>query len=151
MSEKCDHFGNIEPCEHAHGAEDGAWVCFHCSKNTTKGVWPTQESLPVVPTINATGNLPAPSPDDDLQSTLTIAPDLLGDKIAAMAEKWGADKLAAAYERMTGLPCGCAGRRELLNRLDGFVRGLLPQRAPKSPPSRPAPEISPLPPLSPAP
>lgn len=64
------------------------------------------------------------SPDADLQSAITAPPELLGDKIAVLAEKWGADKLAAAYERMTGLPCGCAGRRELLNRLDGWMRGL---------------------------
>lgn len=68
---------------------------------------------------------PAPSPDADLQSAITAPPELLGDKIAALAEKWGADKLAAAYERMTGLKCGCAGRRELLNRLDGWMRGLV--------------------------
>lgn len=67
-------------------------------------------------------NVPSDSPDADLQSAITAPPELLGDKIAVLAEKWGADKLAAAYERMTGLPCGCAGRRELLNRLDGWMR-----------------------------
>lgn len=122
--EKCNHFGNAAPCEYAHGAEDGARVCFHCSKNTAKGIWPVQESLPVVLTVHATGEPVAPSPDADLQSALA-APELLGDKVAAMAEKWGVDNLAAAYERMTGLPCGCAGRRELLNRLDGWMRGLV--------------------------
>lgn len=42
---------------------------------------------------------------------------LLGDRIAALAEKTGVAKAVAAVERATGWDCGCAQRRAWLNRL----------------------------------
>jgi hypothetical protein len=33
-----------------------------------------------------------------------------------MAKRLGADRLAKLWERWTGVPCGCAERREKLNR-----------------------------------
>jgi hypothetical protein len=41
---------------------------------------------------------------------------LAGDVVEAMAKRLGADRLASWWEAMTGLPCGCAERREKLNR-----------------------------------
>ncbi len=46
VSLSCEHYKS--PCPFAGGAEDGAMVCYHCSKNTAKGIWPTRESLPIV-------------------------------------------------------------------------------------------------------
>lgn len=34
-----------------HAPADGAWLCYNCSKNTAKGIWPTRESLPIVPVV----------------------------------------------------------------------------------------------------
>ncbi len=42
----CDHYK--KPCPFAGGAEDGARICFYCSKNTTGGQWPTREMFPMV-------------------------------------------------------------------------------------------------------
>ena len=41
----------------------------------------------------------------------------LGDTIAAVFEATGIEAAAKAFERLTGRPCGCKDRRELLNRL----------------------------------
>ncbi len=42
---------------------------------------------------------------------------LLGDRVAAMAEKTGVAKVVRAVERVTGWRCGCERRRALLNRI----------------------------------
>lgn len=47
---------------------------------------------------------------------------LLGDRIAAMAEKTGVAKAVKTVERVTGWDCGCAQRRAALNRWDGRRR-----------------------------
>ncbi len=39
----------------------------------------------------------------------------LGDAVADLAHVTGFDKVAHAYERMTGKNCGCEQRRQLLN------------------------------------
>lgn len=41
----------------------------------------------------------------------------LGDTIAKLAEATGVAKVVAKIEAVTGVDCGCQGRRELLNRL----------------------------------
>ena len=64
------------------------------------------------------------SVDADLAHVMASPPELLGDMVESLAEKWGLDKVATAWERATGLPCGCEGRKQLLNRVDGFVRKL---------------------------
>lgn len=48
---------------------------------------------------------------------------LLGDMTADVLKKVGADKLAKAYERLTGKPCNCANRRIALNRIHRMVTG----------------------------
>jgi hypothetical protein len=48
---------------------------------------------------------------------------LLGDRVAAGLQKIGADRVAQVYERVTGKPCGCAGRMDWLNQLDQKWRG----------------------------
>lgn len=47
---------------------------------------------------------------------------LLGDRIAALAEKTGVAKAVSAVEKVTGWDCGCAQRRAALNRWDGRRR-----------------------------
>lgn len=47
---------------------------------------------------------------------------LLGDRIAALAEKTGVAKAVKAVEKVTGWDCGCARRRDWLNRWDGRRR-----------------------------
>jgi hypothetical protein len=67
----------------------------------------------------------APTAEDELRETKKGKPELLGDRLATWFEKWGADKAAAAWERVTGTPCGCKGRQDFINRADSFVRRLL--------------------------
>lgn len=40
-----------------------------------------------------------------------------GDTVARAAHAMGVDKLAKAWERVTGRPCGCKVRQERLNRM----------------------------------
>jgi hypothetical protein len=49
---------------------------------------------------------PAPRPDIPLA----------GDIIEALAKRLGADRLAKWWEKRTGIPCGCAERKERINR-----------------------------------
>ncbi len=44
----------------------------------------------------------------------------LGDAVADLAHLTGMDKLAQAYERLTGKDCGCEQRRETLNKILPF-------------------------------
>jgi hypothetical protein len=41
----------------------------------------------------------------------------LGDAVADLAHITGFDKVAQAYERISGKSCGCDQRRQLLNQL----------------------------------
>jgi hypothetical protein len=41
----------------------------------------------------------------------------MGDVVAQVTESTGMDKLAQVYEQVTGKPCGCDERREMLNKL----------------------------------
>lgn len=40
-----------------------------------------------------------------------------GDTVADLTHLTGVDRLAKAYEQVTGKPCGCAERQEKLNKL----------------------------------
>ena len=44
----------------------------------------------------------------------------LGDTVHKAAKLIGADKIARAYEKVTGKPCGCNERRDTLNRLHPY-------------------------------
>jgi len=60
---------------------------------------------------------------------------LLGDMTADMLKKIGADKLAKAYERVTGKPCGCSKRRKALNNMHrAVINPVLVQRKGRSVP-----------------
>ncbi len=48
---------------------------------------------------------------------------LLGDRTAELLQKVGVDKLAKAYERVRGKPCGCSKRRQALNNIHRAVIG----------------------------
>lgn len=52
-----------------------------------------------------------------------MADKLLGDMTAEMLKKVGAEKLTKAYERITGKPCNCANRRNMLNNIHRAVIG----------------------------
>jgi hypothetical protein len=41
----------------------------------------------------------------------------LGDTVAKVADATGLTKAVKTYERLSGKPCGCAGRQALLNKL----------------------------------
>lgn len=60
----------------------------------------------------------APIEPARLEQPARIVPDipLAGDVVEAIARRIGADRLAKWWERQTGRPCGCAERRERLNR-----------------------------------
>lgn len=42
----------------------------------------------------------------------------LGDTVAELTRLSGVDQLAKAYEQVTGKPCGCDQRKEILNQLN---------------------------------
>jgi len=73
-------------------------------------------------------------------------PKLLGDMTEAMLKKVGADKLAKYYERISGRPCNCAGRKQALNNIQRAVqRAVTPRdrtvlRPPHNPPTQTADE-----------
>lgn len=48
---------------------------------------------------------------------------LLGDKVEEIIKKMHGDKLAKAYEKVTGRPCGCQKRKEALNNLHRKIMG----------------------------
>ena len=50
-------------------------------------------------------------------NNLTVTVKGLGDTVATVAATLGLDKLAAAYEQLTGKPCGCKTRQAALNKL----------------------------------
>lgn len=52
---------------------------------------------------------------DRVPSRLAGIP-LAGDVVEALAKKLGADRLAKWWESKTGMQCGCAERREKMNR-----------------------------------
>ena len=67
-------------------------------------------------------------------------PKMLGDMTEAMLKKVGADKLAKYYERISGRPCNCAGRKQTLNNIQRAIqRAATPRdkREPLRPPHNP--------------
>lgn len=121
MSDRCDHWqAPINPCVGtcARGVFVGKRypsVCTNCAYNTVPAAWPL---------LRVRGQ-ELVTAETELLAAKSTSPDLLGDRLAAWFEKWGADKAAAAWERVTGTPCGCKGRRDFLNRVDSMVRSLL--------------------------
>jgi hypothetical protein len=57
--------------------------------------------------------LPIPTPPSDPQNMGLM---LAGDVVEAVAKRIGADRLAKWLEAKTGVNCGCASRKEALNR-----------------------------------
>ncbi|HWE02452.1 MAG TPA: hypothetical protein VG326_08570 [Tepidisphaeraceae bacterium] len=51
---------------------------------------------------------------------IAAPPSGLGDVVASLAKRVGADRAAAVFHRLTGRDCGCRKRREKLNRLVPF-------------------------------
>ena len=49
--------------------------------------------------------------------TGVLAGQGLGDTVADLTHLVGVDRIAEAYEQVTGKPCGCAERQEKLNNL----------------------------------
>ena len=47
---------------------------------------------------------------------------LAGDELEEILKRMGADKLAAAYEEVSGKDCGCDKRKEWLNKKHKQVR-----------------------------
>jgi hypothetical protein len=62
-----------------------------------------------------------PPPTSPRPRPVPALPDipLAGDVVEAIARRIGADRLAAWWEKQTGKPCGCAERKEKLNRATG--------------------------------
>ncbi len=69
---------------------------------------------------------PLPEPVDPLSPEARKLFDAesanLGDEVEAIAKAIGADKLAAAFEELTGWDCGCDARKRLLNKLPGMAK-----------------------------
>ena len=56
---------------------------------------------------------------------------LLGDMTTEVLQKVGIDKLARAYERLTGRPCNCKNRQATLNRLHKMIIAAQEAQKPK--------------------
>jgi hypothetical protein len=52
--------------------------------------------------------------------TGVVAGQGLGDAVADMAQLTGMDRIAKAYEQVSGKSCGCKERQEALNQLFSF-------------------------------
>jgi hypothetical protein len=62
---------------------------------------------------------PVPRPPGDPAPPRPLPPPdipLAGDVVEVIAKRIGADRLAAWWQRQTGRPCGCEGRKARLNR-----------------------------------
>ncbi len=117
----CDHYK--KPCPFAGGAEDGAWVCFHCSKNTAKGMWPAKDSLPKIQAITINGHLVKPTAPVPREQWPAWARWVafrakkgdagVGDTVARELRLPG-DLFKAAMRTM-GADCGCNARQQVWN------------------------------------
>lgn len=68
-----------------------------------------------------------PPPDADLVAIENLIhphknDPLLGDMVEAWAKTVGADRAAKAWEKWTGIPCGCEWRKGVMNKLHERVR-----------------------------
>ena len=104
---KCPHrqqvCGGPCPC-----TVDGRDILDHAkSGDCPKGYFAEPEKMP--PRAAATAPISA--------GETATAPDipLAGDVVESIAKRIGADRLARLWEKWTGVPCGCAERREKLN------------------------------------
>lgn len=59
----------------------------------------------------------------DRDEARRVGRQLLGDRIAALAEKTGVAAAVKAVERVTGWRCGCERRTAALNQWDAGRRG----------------------------
>jgi hypothetical protein len=95
--------------------------------------------LPVVdfdcPHGRAWGEVPPPPPpvDPDEAALLQAAanPEGWGDHVAAAIHRIGADRVYKMVREAAGRPAGCGGcnaRREALNRLEGWVKGVFSRK-----------------------
>lgn len=77
---------------------------------------PNERAMPVL--RSAIGYDPPSARPATPTARTTHGPDipLAGDVVEAVAKRIGADRLAKWWEAKTGVPCGCAGRKEALNR-----------------------------------
>lgn len=120
MTKTCDHLQDGR-CAVGHvKAKPSPGVCANCAHNTTGGEWPV-----VIITATISGRARTNTAESELLAFRRSPSKLLGDRLAAWFERWGADKAAAAWERVTGTKCGCEGRKDFINRADSFVRRLL--------------------------
>jgi hypothetical protein len=70
------------------------------------------------------GETPAPriAPPAPPPPAPVATPMLAGDIAEAAFKRLGADRLAKWYEAKTGKPCGCASRKEAMNKADAALR-----------------------------
>ncbi len=120
----CEHYK--KPCPFAGGSEDGAWVCFHCSKNTAKGQWPPEP--PRVQPITVNGG-PKPIPPVPLEQwpawARWIAFRANGTDIGVgdtVARTLGMQAVAAMLKAV-GINCGCSARRAEWNAKYTYAKG----------------------------
>ena len=50
-----------------------------------------------------------------------VPPPGLGDEVEALVKTFGLDRLAKAYEKVTGKPCGCNRRKAMMNKLPAVL------------------------------
>jgi hypothetical protein len=131
-------------CGTSHPSPGSRWHCWLAATDRRyQRAWGLPETAPAerpaVPdwvTRGGQGPAGGPSPPAPLTPAEAAAVRGLGDDVEAVAKVIGADRLAKLYESVTGRPCGCEGRRELLNKLPsvwGAVRALLSMDTPPPP------------------
>jgi hypothetical protein len=86
------------------------------------------QAMPLMEFVHKVGALktgltmyPNLQPRDAYLSVMNPVQDIpsrgLGDTIAKITKATGLDQLATLYTKITGQPCGCASRQEVLNKL----------------------------------
>ncbi len=119
----CEHYR--KPCPFAGGAEDGAWVCHRCSKNTARGVWPEVSSLPLIQIITVKGEIAPPAlfnpiPRKQWPELIKQISDLQADGDTGVGdtvhrELGSAGTAIKVILKAAGVACGCDTRRNEWN------------------------------------
>lgn len=126
---RCDNReqrGEVKVCK-----DDGVSIFEHAGQ----GECPRDRYAELEPVAMPGGAIPAPKPapppteEQQLLRELQAVPDeRWGDVAERWAKKVRGDKAAELFTRLTRLPCGCASRKEWLNRLERWVKGPMTER-----------------------
>lgn len=105
-----------------------AHICHRCERMTRPGYTCQVDGLPIAAHAQAADcplGLHASANSEPPAENPAPPPALAGDLMAALANRIGADRVAAWWTRIVGKPCHCAERRIWLNRVHLRLRAWL--------------------------